>query len=288
VEQMMDIYSGIIAGSCALLTFFAVALGTIRLIPACDSLARWRVGELSGQASRLMMSMAHLRLGLRLWCIALVAIPTMVWMNGMSILSLMAIAIIYVCPEHLLNYLVRRRRTKLRDQLVPAIQGLANAAQAGLTLPQGLVEVTRDTPQPLESEFRRILADYQRGRPLSEAIEEVRQRLQLESFTLFATAVQTSIERGGRINEALLRIANSLREHQRIERKMDADTSAGRTEVLVLSLFPAVFALMIYFMEPGSLDVLFREFAGQVVLLVVIGLVYFGARWALKLMDVQN
>ncbi len=101
-------------------------------------------------------------------------------------------------------------------------------------------------------------------------------------------AVQTSLKRGGRVNEALLRISNSLREHQRIERKMEADTSAGRREVLMLSLFPAVFGLLLYIMAPDSTSQLITTLPGQFVLLVVASLVYVGAKWALKLMDVQS
>ncbi len=123
---------------------------------------------------------------------------------------------------------------------------------------------------------------------MAEAIEEVRQRLLLESFTLFAIAVQTSLERGGRINEALLRIGDSLRENQRIERKMEADTAAGRREVLILSLFPLLFAFMLNFMDPVNTSKLVSTLPGQCVVLVVAGLVYCGARWALKMMDVQN
>lgn len=284
----MDTYSIILALLASILTLVAVAIGSIRLIPYCDEMARYRLGGLSSQAKSLMMSTAQLQDWLRIWCGTLIGLPILVWFYEMKLLSVLALALVYVAPEHIMNYLIHRRRTILRDQLVPAIQGLANAAQAGLTLHQGLVEVNRDTPKPLNLEISRILADFQRGRPLAEAIEDVRQRLSLESFTLFATAVQTSLERGGRINEALLRIGNSLRENQRVERKMEADTASGRREVLILSLFPLLFGLMLNFMSPENTSKLVTTFAGQCVVLVVAGLVYFGARWALKMMDVQN
>jgi len=284
----MDKYSFTLAIVSSMLTLVAVTIGCIRVLPFCDEMARLRVGGLATQAKSLLMSTEQLEAWLRVWCGLLIGLPVVVWYYDMKLLSLLAVALTYAAPEHIMLYLIHRRRTILRDQLVPAIQGLANAAQAGLTLHQGLIEVNRDTPKPLNIEISRILADFGRGRPLGEAIEEVRQRLSLESFTLFATAVQTSLERGGRINEALLRIGNSLRENQRVERKMEADTSAGRREVLILSLFPLLFGVMLYFMSPENTGRLVNTLAGQCVVLVVAGLVYCGARWALKMMDVQN
>lgn len=284
----MDASSIILAVASSILTLAAVAIGSVRVIPVCDEMARMRIGGLSTQAKSLLMSTEQMEAWLRVWIGLLIGLPTLVWFCDMKLLTLLAFALVYVAPEQILRYLIHRRRTILRDQLVPAIQGLANAAQAGLTLHQGLVEINRDTPKPLSIEISRILADFGRGRPLAEAIEEVRTRLSLESFTLFATAVQTSLERGGRINEALIRIGNSLRENQRVERKMEADTSAGRREILILSLFPLLFGLTLYFMSPENTGRLVNTLAGQCVVLVAAGLVYCGARWALKMMDVQN
>jgi len=284
----MDTFETLMAFASSALVAATVAVGCVRTLPLCDELARYRVGGLTTQAKSLMMSTEQLQFWLRVWCGALIATPLLFWFYEMKLFSLLALAVVYVAPEHVMRFLINRRRTILRDQLVPAIQGLANAAQAGLTLHQGLVEIHRDTPQPLNAEIARILADFRRGRPLSEAIEEVRQRLSLESFTLFATAVQTSLERGGRINEALMRIGDSLRENQRIERKMEADTAAGRREIMLLSLFPLAFGFMMKTLDPDNTAHLVNTVPGQCVVLVVVGLVYFGASWALKMMDVQN
>jgi tight adherence protein B len=285
----MDTRSTFLLTASSGLVCASVVLGLIRIVPVLDSLAKSRLGKLNDQAESLMMGTGGMLRWLRLWCVLLAGLPIVAWMCNLQILSIVFVLLVYVAPDHIVRFLINRRRTKIRDQLVPAIQGLANAAQAGLTLHQGITEVNRDTPQPLRREFARILADYHRGRPLGEAIEEVRQRLSLESFTLFSTAVQTSMERGGRINEALVRIGNSLRENQRLERKLEADTSAGRREVLILSLFPLVFGVLMYCMGPeGSTEKFWTTSLGQIVVLVVIALVYFGARWALKLMDVQN
>ncbi len=284
----MNTSSLLLLTASSALVFGATATGFSRGIPVCDQIAQVKTGSLSQQLRCLLVSTEQITVWLRLWCVAMVGLPFAIWYCQLTLLIPVAVGLLYVAPNHILQFLIIRRRTLLRDQLVPAAQGLANAVQAGLTLQQGLAEVNKDTPMPLKQEFSRILADYQRGRPLADAFEEVRSRLSLESFTLFATAVQTALERGGRVNEALARISISLREHQRIERKMEADTAAGRREVFILSLFPAVFCVLMYLMDSANTSLLTESIMGQCVLVVVIGLVYCGARWALKLMDIKN
>ncbi len=141
----MDIYLTLMTLTTSTLTLAAVAIGCVRIIPLCDEVARLRVGALSVQARCLLMSTERLEGWLRVWCVVLVGLPVLVWCYDLKLLSVLAFGMVYVAPEHIMRYLIHRRRTILRDQLVPAIQGLANAAQAGLTLHQGLVEINRDT-----------------------------------------------------------------------------------------------------------------------------------------------
>ena len=44
-----------------------------------------------------------------------------------------------------------------------------------------------------------MVREYRHGRPLAEAIRAVKERLSIDSFTLFSSAVLVSLERGGRI-----------------------------------------------------------------------------------------
>ncbi len=60
------------------------------------------------------MSTEQLELGLRLWCMALIGLPALVWWFEMRLLSVLALAVVYVAPEHIMQYLIQRRRTLLR------------------------------------------------------------------------------------------------------------------------------------------------------------------------------
>jgi tight adherence protein B len=222
---------------------------------------------------------------MRWWGVALVgAVVFFGVVVGVPVLALVAGYLVWRAPRFLLNRRLGQRRVLLRDQLVPACVSLANATRAGLSLGQGLESIANETPPPLAAEVRRIVFEFHGGRPLAAALRDTQERLRLDSFTLFASAILVCLERGGRITEALERIARSLQEHQRLERKMEADTASGRKVVILLACFPAFFLGLFYMFDPEGTGLLFDNLAGQGVLLLVCLLVYVSVRWAWRIL----
>ena len=109
----------------------------------------------------------------------------------------------------------------------------------------------------------------------------------VDSFTLFAAAVLVSLERGGRITDALERIGHSLQEIQRIERKLEVDTASGKKVVYMLTAFPLFFLGLSYAMNPAGTASVFQSLLGQLILLIVIGLCYFSFRWSQRILAIE-
>jgi len=195
--------------------------------------------------------------------------------------------LVAIAPRYILDYLVSRRRILLRDQMVRASVALANAARAGMSLPQGLDLVAKEAAEPLATEFRRITSAFHAGRPLSDALGDVQQRLQLEVFNVFTSAVLVCMERGGQISYALERISEDLQELQRLERKLEADTASGRRLTLLLACFPFAFLIGFTFLDPPMMGTLYHSFLGQIVLLSVGAVVYFAVRWCVWILDID-
>lgn len=259
-----------------------------QLVPTLDLVIKTRIGSLVDQAEALELRLQLIRRCLQLWCVIMIVLPiTLVVMGRWGIAIGLTLAI-YTLPNHVMQYLIARRKTLIRDQLIVAMQGLSNTVESGLTLNLGIVEVAKDAPQPIAGILRRISSDFDRGRPLAEAIEDVRVRLNLECFTLFASAIQLSLKNGGRLNCTLGRIASSLNEHQKMERKIEADTASGRREVLLLSLFPLILGGMLFVMDSEKANLLHSTTLGQVVVLIVGALVYAGASWASRIADIER
>ena len=194
----------------------AITLGANWIGPVWDRFARQQIADLTPLLKSLTLEESKLPLYLRAWGLGIVALVLLCWLGGSLILAPPMVYMVIMLPRYLLRYQINRRRRLLRDQLVGATVALANTARAGQSLAQGMESVGGDTPDPLGREIRRIVQDYQRGRPLAEAITDTKSRLNLESFTVFASAILACLDRGGRLTDALMEISKSLQENQRL------------------------------------------------------------------------
>lgn len=250
-----------------------------------DDVTRRYIADLTPSIRALGIEEARIPTFLRWWGLALTGTFAVVGVVlGMWPLILPAMYLVYIAPRLWLKCLIRRRQIRIRDQLVGATAALANTARAGMSLAQGLESVCRETQPPLASELGRIVREYHGGLPLATALSNAKDRLQVDSFTLFASAVLTSLERGGRITEALDRISRSLQENQRVERKLEAETASGKKVVRILAAFPLFFLAVFFVIYPQGTTMLFTTRSGQIILAVVLVLVFLSVRWSNKIL----
>jgi tight adherence protein B len=272
----------------SILVFTAVYLAIGSAGSVWDSVTRRYVADITPMLDSLSLDRSRLPGYLRIWGISLVAAFVCVaFVLRMPPVALAAVYLVYVAPRIILDFMIRRRRALLRDQLVAATIALSNTSRAGLSLPQGLETVAKETPEPLAMELRRMVHEYKHGRPLPESLRATKDRLRIDSFTLFASALLVSLERGGRITEALERISHSLQEIQRIERKLEVDTASGTKVVYLLTAFPLFFLGLSYITNPSGTATVFQSWSGQVILLIVIALAYFSFRWSQRILAIE-
>jgi len=186
----------------------------------------------------------------------------------------------------LLLYLVEAHRTRIRDQLVIMTRNFSNQVRAGLSLPQALRATASTLPPPFGPLLQR--ADYQvneTGLTLREAFTELKNEVQIDGLTIFVIAVLIANEKGGELPDKLDRIAFSLEEIQRVERKKESDTASGRLVVTLLACFPFAFLGLFYFMDPDGTGLVFALTSGQIVLSGVGLIVYVSVRWAQSILN---
>jgi tight adherence protein B len=270
------------------LAFAAVLLGVCSVGGAWDRVTYRHTADLIPLLKALSLNRSHLDQYLRWWGIALVATFVVVaFVLAMPPISLVAVAMVYTAPRFILMLMIEHRRKLLRDQMVGASVALANSCRAGLSLSQGMDAVSRELADPLASEFRRIVRDYEHGRPLPDAIADVKKSLNVESFTLFAAAILVCLERGGKITETLERISHSLQENQRVEGKLEAETASGKKLVWILAVFPFLFLGLFAVLHPEGTSALLHTLVGQLVLLVILALMWLSVWWSRKILAIE-
>jgi Flp pilus assembly protein TadB len=275
-------------GLSSWLTLVAVFLGSVQFISFWDRLLQKSFRDPIERYLRLRLNEPLLREALRAWSIALI--------GGTLALLLLAHAyplavtwavLLSIAPPHVIMHFVRQREQLLESQLIGSSTALSNSLKAGLTVPQALQAVSLEAPHPIRVELAQVATQFDHGRPLGEALSDARQRLKLESFTLFCLALEVAVERGGRVNVAMDRLGTSLQEWFRLRRKLDSDTSAGRYAVLIMGLCPVGFVLLFLMVGMHSILALFTNLVGQCVLAVIVVLIWSGVRWACRIMNIR-
>ncbi len=244
-------------------------------------------GKLREKLKRLRIYPKHLRATIAAWCLFVLghfAVMSLVF--DVPVIGFVLSLLLLGVPWYLVQVWAERRRELIEDQLADSMVSLASAIKAGLSLAQSLEILAKQSPKPISQEFGQIIAEYQMGKTLERCLDEARARLRSENFALFSAAMQASRESGGKLNETVERIAVSVREMQRLERKVTADTAQARTSALYMALVPfAILALYYFVVDPVNTERLFTTVLGQLFLCTSIVLNVVAYLWARHILN---
>ncbi len=237
--------------------------------------------DLAEKLRRLRASTRGLRRWIVFWLVTVGVVFFAFWLLLENVVfGILSAAFLMAGPWWLVRRMAERRRRRIEDQLADAMVTLANAVRAGLSLAQALEILAAQCPKPLSDEFRQIVGEYNLGKPLDQTLREAKARLKSENFALFAAAILASHESGGRLNETVERIASSVLEMQRLERKVQSETAQARKSAIYMALAPALILLVYYFVDPVNTMLLFTTVPGQVMLAVAVVLNVIAYFWA--------
>lgn len=242
--------------------------------------------DLRDKLRRMRVGTRHLHGGMIAWSIAVAGTFLAFWLLLDSPVFGLTFAVLEFCgPWYLIRRWAEQRRQKIEDQLADSMVSLANGIKAGLSLGQSLDILASQCPRPIAEEFQQMVGEYQMGKPLDKVLEETRDRLKSENFALFAAAMQASRESGGRLNETVERIAHSVMELQRLERKILSETAQARTSALYMALAPlAVLAMYYLFIDPVNTERLFTTVPGQILLCTALVFNIVAYLWARRIL----
>ncbi|HUO07308.1 MAG TPA: type II secretion system F family protein [Phycisphaerae bacterium] len=171
-------------------------------------------------------------------------------------------------PSILIEWAWRKRIAKIDLQIPQAVATLANSMRAGLTLVQAVTRLSEQAPEPIRSEFKIMANQYGYGADMETVIRNAKQRLNLQNFNLFASALILNREMGGDISDTLTRISKSLDKLREMRKTVEAHTSEGRTNIKVLLIAPVFMLLLMCIVDSNGVGMLFTTTQGVAILTV--------------------
>jgi len=127
-----------------------------------------------------------------------------------------------VAPITLVRYRQRRRRTELRDVWPEAVDNLASAVRAGLSLPEALSQLGIRGPHELRRPFQRFAEDYRATGRFSDCLDRLKSSLADPTGDRIVESLRLAREVGGTDLGRLLRtLSTFLREDARTRAELE-------------------------------------------------------------------
>jgi tight adherence protein B len=171
----------------------------------------------------------------------------------------------------------RHFANQLFRQLPDTIQLVTSTVRSGLPVNEAFRTIARDMPQPTAGQFAIVCNELRLGRPPEEAVEGVYQRTKVAEYGIFAMTLAVQLKSGGSLAETLQTLGETV--NQRVA--LAARAKALAAEVIfssrVLTIAPLIVGGLLYWISPQSVDLLFHDPTGNVMLVYAIGSVLVGA-----------
>jgi tight adherence protein B len=125
-------------------------------------------------------------------------------------------------PVALVRYRVRQRRAELRDLWPDAVDNLASAVRAGLSLPEALTQLGVRGPEPLRRPFLRFGEDYRATGRFGDCLDRLKARLADPTGDRIVESLRIAREVGGSDLGRLLRTLSAfLRDDSRTRAELE-------------------------------------------------------------------
>lgn len=193
------------------------------------------------------------------------------------VILLAAAAAALVLMRALFGWLARRLAGQLFRQLPDAIELVLSTVRAGLPVSEAFRVVAREMPQPSAGQFALVCNDIALGQAPEDALEAVCDRTGVPEYAIFAVALAIQTKSGGRLSETLQTLGDTIR--GRVTMAGRAKAMAG--EVIfssrALTISPVLVGGLLYSASPRSVDLLFTDPTGRMLLAYAVVSVILGA-----------
>jgi len=189
-------------------------------------------------------------------------------------------------------YIKRQQGIRLRrfnEQLSDMINLMVNGLRAGYSTMQAMEAVSKEMPQPMCDEFRRVVQEMQLGITMEASLNNLFRRIPSDDLDFLITAINVQREVGGNLSEILDIISFTIRERVRIKGEIRVLTSQVRASGTLLALIPAGLAVMLWLINPEYLMSFFDNgpICGWTAVAVIILMIVAGYFVMMKIADIE-
>jgi tight adherence protein B len=182
----------------------------------------------------------------------------------LGVLSWAALPLSWIVASRMFfNRIENKRRSSLLWQFPDALAMIVRSIRVGVPVIDAIRNVSVTAPNPTAGEFARMVDQISMGTPLDEAITDLAERTGLSEYRFFATSLSLQNQTGGTLSETLENLADVIRKRAALKARGLAMTAEARTSSAILALLPVLTGIMLYFLNPSYIMLLFSDPTGK-------------------------
>ena len=154
----------------------------------------------------------------------------------------------FVTPYMALSVSAERRRQEMERMLPDAFLLISTNLKSGASINQAFLASAREEFGPLEEELRRTAIEISGGKPVEEALDNLRHRVKSGLFKDTLKILSNAIEAGGNTAELLESSADDIRSSLELRDEIRSSVRMYVIFILLASMFgaPALFGITTY------------------------------------------
>jgi len=186
--------------------------------------------------------------------------------QSMLVTAMAVFAVSLGLPRWVLGFLIARRRKRFTKEFANAIDVIVRSVRSGLPVNEALRIVARETPDPVGSEFTRLIDGLTMGISMEQGLKKMHESMPTAEVGFFAIVMNIQSKSGGNLSEALANLAAVLRDRKRLEGKIKAMSSEAKASAGIIGSLPPVVMSIVWLTTPAYIDLLFTERLGNLML----------------------
>ncbi|MBC6414910.1 MAG: type II secretion system F family protein [Bdellovibrionales bacterium] len=200
------------------------------------------------------------------------------WPNlliGFFVGSLLFVGVWWLIKKYL-QILWKNHCNRVVSELVEALTIMCNSIKVGLSLGQSIERVVKGFPGALSKEFNLVLNKTKLGQNLEEALEEMAGRVERTEINMLVNTTNILKETGGNLGETFFVMSETIRERQKMEKKIKSLTAQGIMQAKIISSLPFLLIGVFFIIDQNYISPLFTNPIGLLCLVIVCILVCIG------------
>lgn len=188
-------------------------------------------------------------------------------------ISLLSVLIVLTFGFYILDiYLVydrRKRKKSIENDMLRAIIIMNNAFKAGKSTIQAVEIASKELPEPINMEFKKMYRDMKYGLSTEIVFDRFAKRINIEEARYLSSSLTILNKTGGNIINVFSSIEKTLFDKKKLKEELKNSTASSNAVVKILLLVPFIFVAIIYLVSPGYFEPLFSSTIGYIILFIM-------------------